>query len=123
MTKAVILRENSNLYRYLVYNQEEKTIYCITDNEHSAAAESEIEKKIAFNKNDFQLKMVTDLSLEEELFLIWPQIIKNFEVYFSFSNNWLKRAQLFLEDQELKIKVETKMAQKKLAQPKVIIIQ
>ncbi len=60
------------------------------------------------------------MSLKEELFLIWPQIIKDFEHYFSFSNNWLKRAQLFLEDQELKIKVETKMAQKKLAQPKVI---
>ncbi|PUU95298.1 PolC-type DNA polymerase III [Halanaerobium sp.] len=120
MTKAVILRENSNLYRYLIYNQDEKTICCITDDEYSAAAESEIKKKIAFKKNDFQLKIITDLTLKEELFLIWPQIIKNFEVYFSFTNNWLKRAQLFLEEQELKIKVETKMAQKKLAQPKVI---
>ena len=61
MTKAVILRENSNLYRYLIYNQDEKTICCITDDEYSAAAESEIKKKIAFNKNDFQLKIITCL--------------------------------------------------------------
>ncbi|SIQ09176.1 PolC-type DNA polymerase III [Halanaerobium kushneri] len=120
MTKAVILREKSNLYKYLVYNQEDSIIYCITETEKSAAAEAEIKRKIPLEQNDFQLKIISDLSLEEELFLIWPQIIANFEVYFSFSNNWLKRAQLFLEEREVKIKVETKMAQKKLAQPKVI---
>jgi len=33
MTKAVILREKSNLYKYLVYNQEDCIIYCITETE------------------------------------------------------------------------------------------
>ncbi|MFW5885402.1 MAG: PolC-type DNA polymerase III [Halanaerobium sp.] len=123
MTKAVILRENSNLYKYLICNQDARLIYCIADSADSInpeTVEAELKKKIAFDSRDFQLKIISDLSLKEELILIWPQISSDFEQYFSFSNNWLKRAQLFLEGQELKIKVETKMAQKKLAQPKVI---
>jgi DNA polymerase-3 subunit alpha (Gram-positive type) len=120
MTKAITLRESENLYKYLICDQEKRTLYCITDNSDSEAVKAEIKKKVHFDLHSYQLQIISDLSLKEELFLIWPQIIKDFEVYFSFSNNWLKRAQLFLENQELKIKVETKMAQKTLSQPKVI---
>mgnify|MGYP000597844246 CR=1 FL=1 len=120
MTKAVTIAQKDNLYKYLICDQKAKLIYCITDQKDSTDLEKNLKMKLNLEKRDYQLQIISDLSLKEELLLIWPQIIKNFESYFSFSNNWLKRAQLFLEDQELKIKVETKMAQKKLAQPKVI---
>ncbi|MFP4020235.1 MAG: exonuclease domain-containing protein, partial [Halanaerobium sp.] len=120
MTKAVTIAHKDNLYKYLICDQKEKIIYCITDQSNLTDLEKKLKAKLNLEKSDYQLQIISDLSLKEELLLIWPQIIKNFESYFSFSNNWLKRAQLFLEDQELKIKVETRMAQKKLAQPKVI---
>lgn len=120
MIKALSSVKENNLYKYLICDQEQKTIYCITDSENRSKIENNLKEKLSLAKNEYQLEIIADLSLKEELFLIWPQIIKNFESYFSFSTNWLKRAQLFIEGQELKIKLETKMAQKKLAQPKVI---
>ncbi len=120
MIKALSSVKENNLYKYLICDQKQKIIYCITDSQNKSEIESDLNKKLFLPKRNYQLKIISDLTLKEELFLIWPQIIKDFESYFSFSTNWLKRAQLFLEDQELKIKLETKMAQKKLAQPKVI---
>ncbi|MGM0499379.1 MAG: PolC-type DNA polymerase III [Bacillota bacterium] len=120
MIKALSSVKENNLYKYLICDQKQKIIYCITDSQNKSEIENDLKEKLFLDKKDYQLKIISDLTLKEELFLIWPQIIKNFETYFSFSTNWLKRAQLFLEDQELKIKLETKMAQKKLAQPKVI---
>lgn len=120
MTKAITIRENNALYKYLICNQKDKIIYCITNKNNSGKVKNEIRNKLSLIENDFQIEIISDLNLKEELFLIWPQLINDFEKYFSFTNNWLKRAQLFLENKELKIKVETKMAQKKLAQPKVI---
>ncbi|ADO77108.1 PolC-type DNA polymerase III [Halanaerobium praevalens] len=120
MTKAITIRENNALYKYLICDQKENIIYCITNKSNSEDIKNEIRNKLSLIENNFQIEIISDLNLKEELFLIWPQLINDFERYFSFTNNWLKRAQLFLENQELKIKVETKMAQKKLAQPKVI---
>ena len=120
MTQAVTIGKNQELYKYLICDQNKKLLYCITDNSNLAELEKNLKETINFENNGYRLKIISDLSLKEELFLIWPQIIRNFETYFSFSTNWLKRAQLFVEEQELKIKVETKMAQKKLAQQKVI---
>ncbi|MGM0549015.1 MAG: PolC-type DNA polymerase III [Bacillota bacterium] len=120
MTKAITIRENNALYKYLICDQKENIIYCITNKSNSEDIKNEIRNKLSLIENNFQIEIISDLNLKEELFLIWPQLINDFERYFSFTNNWLKRAQLFLENQELKIKVETKMAQKKLDQPKVI---
>ena len=85
MTKAITLRESKNLSKYLICDQEKRTLYCITDNSDSAAVKAEIQKKVNFDLTSYQLQIISDLSLKEELFLIWPQIIKDFEVYFSFS--------------------------------------
>src|SRR6056297_855209 len=120
MIKALSSVKENNLYKYLICDQNKKIIYCITDSQNKSEIENDLKERLSLEQRNFQLKIIFDLTLKEELFLIWPQIIKDFESYFSFSTNWLKRAQLFLEDQELKIKLETKMAQKKLAQPKVI---
>jgi len=120
MIKALSSIKSNNLYKYLICDQQKKIVYCITDSNNKAEIRNDLNKRLSLTEQKFQLEIISDLSLKEELFLIWPQIIKNFESYFSFSTNWLKRAQLFLKGQELNIKLETKMAQKKLGQPKVI---
>lgn len=51
--------------------------------------------------------------------MIWPQIIKDFKKKFSFKSNWLQRAKLYLDGNHLNIKLETKVAHKKLSQAKV----
>ena len=103
MIKAISSVKANDLYKYLICDQKQKLIYCITDSQNKTEIEKNLKEKLFLDKKDYQLKIIANLTLKEELFLIWPQIIKNFESYFSFSTNWLKRAQLFLEDQELKM--------------------
>lgn len=119
MVKALTLQKNNSLAKYLICNKRDKIVYCVADAaDHNLAVKIEDNLKLA--EKGYDIKIITDLSLEEELFLIWPQVINNFQASFSFSSNWLKRAQLFLEDDQLHLKLETKMAKKELSQPKVI---
>ncbi len=133
MSRAISLNKIDNIkYKYIICDEDKKIIYCIQDkgavdsvNASSDISQDKAEKEkilsqLNLDTGVYDLKIIADLSLKEELYLIWPQIIKDFGINFSFSTNWLKRAKLFLEADHLKIKMETEVAKKKLSQKKVI---
>ncbi len=121
MIKALSLNEkDNNEFKYLICDEEKKILYCITDKNLELNHKNDFINKLDIKNLDYKLKIISNLSLKEELFLIWPQIIQDFADNFSFSTNWLKRAKLYLDQDHLKIKMETEVAKKKLSQKKVI---
>ena len=85
MIKALSSVKENNLYKYLICDQNKKIIYCITDSQNKSEIENDLKERLSLEQRNFQLKIIFDLTLKEELFLIWPQIIKDFESYFSFT--------------------------------------
>jgi DNA polymerase-3 subunit alpha (Gram-positive type) len=121
MIKALSLNKKDNIeFKYIICDEEKKILYCISDKNLELNHKNELLNKLDISNLDYKLKIISNLSLKEELFLIWPQIIQDFADNFSFSTNWLKRAKLYLEKDHLKIKMETEVAKKKLSQEKVI---
>ncbi|ADQ14760.1 PolC-type DNA polymerase III [Halanaerobium hydrogeniformans] len=119
MIKALSLNnKKNNSYKYLICDEQKKLIYCIAAEDQPLKIKKQLEEELSFN-DDYVIKVISDLSLKEELFLIWPQIIKDFKKKFSFKSNWLQRAKLYLDGNHLNIKLETKVAHKKLSQAKV----
>ena len=119
MIKALSLNnKQNNSYKYLICDEQKKIIYCIANKNQPTKIKKELQAELSLTA-DYKLKVISDLSLKEELFLVWPQIIKDFKRKFSFKSNWLQRAKLYLDADHLNIKLETKVAYKKLSQAKV----
>ncbi|MFW5998166.1 MAG: PolC-type DNA polymerase III [Bacillota bacterium] len=63
---------------------------------------------------DYNLKILSPISLYREIKLIWPQITREFNNKFSFARSWIARADLVLNKNILSISLESHMAYKKL---------
>ncbi|RCW51570.1 MULTISPECIES: PolC-type DNA polymerase III [unclassified Halanaerobium] len=124
MNKAVCcnIDNNNTPFKYILCDEKNSKIMLLsTKKVSSEEIKSLIEKKLDFLTRKYQIEVIDNLSLKEEITLIWPHIIRNFKDEFCFTTNWLKRAHIFVEDNQLMLKMETEVAKKALAQKKVIV--
>ncbi len=109
--------EYKNKIKYIIINPEKKSCKVILNKDNK-------EKEVRDNFQDILPNYSVDceiaLSTKEEVNMIWPQLTKEFNEKFSYSKSWFERAKLFFERDKLVITLETKLAAKKMNNPKVI---
>jgi len=103
--------------KYIIVDSDKKICKVVLNKNNNVQG---IEKKVNDLLPDFSIDCQIALSKEEELEMIWPQLIKEFNEKFSYSKSWLERAKLFFEDGTLIISLETKLAAKKLSNSRVV---
>jgi len=113
---------NNTPFKYILCDEENSKIMLLTEKSVSSEEiELFIKNKLESLNGKYQIEVIDDLSIQEELTLIWPHIIQKFKDEFCFTTNWLKRARIFVEDNQLMLKMETEVAKKALSQKKVIV--
>ncbi|MFW6381203.1 MAG: PolC-type DNA polymerase III [Bacillota bacterium] len=97
--------------KFIVINQKTESCYLICEQQPAEKYGGLLENTpiAAYEK-----EVITDLSLETQINFIWPQLIREFSQRFNFGSSWLERARLHLEQECLRIEMETKMASKRL---------
>ncbi len=131
MHRAIKLFDEDIGLNYLVICEDEETIYGViraADNSESEAKNfsrtelKELLEDFKFTDDDddeffasWQLKIISSLSLQQEIELIWPELIQELPEKLNFLQSWLKRAvPHVLEADKLIIEGESKLACKTL---------
>jgi len=109
--------EFKNKIKYILINSDKKICNVILNKENK---EKEVLNQFQDILPNFSVDCKIALSTKEEVEMIWPQLTKEFNEKFSYSKSWFERAKLFFEDEKLIISLETKLAAKKMNNPKVV---
>lgn len=110
----------SQLIKYILIDDEKLSCKIITFDDVSIEdtnnlvniLESELEE-------DYLIELMEGISLEEEIFFIWPHIIKELKERYPYVNGWLERAKLKVTKEKLVIETETNIAFKNLNNSKI----
>jgi len=70
----------------------------------------------------YKYNLIFDLSIQSEVRLVWPEVINSLPDKFKYAENWLKRAQLEIDKDKLYIKLESKLACKRLDCDRVLTL-
>jgi len=103
--------------KYIIIDSEKKQCKVILNR---AEEDDSSVQKIKETLPDFTINCEVALTTKEEIQLVWPQLVKEFNEKFSYSKSWFERAQLHFKDEDIIISLETKLAAKKMNNPKVI---
>jgi DNA polymerase-3 subunit alpha (Gram-positive type) len=103
--------------KYILINSDKKICKVILNKDNK---EKEVLDQFQDILPNFSVDCEIALSTKEEVEMIWPQLTKEFNEKFSYSKSWFERAKLFFKDEKLIISLETKLAAKKMNNPKVV---
>ncbi|MCF8000890.1 MAG: PolC-type DNA polymerase III [Halanaerobiales bacterium] len=106
-----------NKIKYILINSDKKICKVILNKDNK---EKEVLDKFQDILPNFSVDCKIALTTKEEVEMIWPQLTKEFNEKFSYSKSWFERAKLFFENDKLIISLETKLAAKKMNNPKVV---
>lgn len=109
--------EFKNKIKYILVNSDKKICKVILNKDNK---KNEVLEKFQDMLPNFSVDCEIALSTKEEIKMIWPQLTKEFNEKFSYSKSWFERAKLFFENDKLIISLETKLAAKKMNNPKVV---
>ena len=109
--------EFKNKIKYILINSDKKICRVILNKDNK---EKEVLDQLQDILPNYSVDCKIALSTKEEVEMIWPQLTKEFNEKFSYSKSWFERAKLFFEDEKLIISLETKLASKKMNNPKVV---
>ncbi|MCF8008445.1 MAG: PolC-type DNA polymerase III [Halanaerobiales bacterium] len=101
----------------MILNCDKKICKVVINNESNEAT---VLKEVKEKLPNFSIDCKTVLSVSQEIKMIWPQLKNELYDKFSFSKSWFERARLFFDNKKLTISLETKLAVKKLNNPRVI---
>src|SRR5690554_7393345 len=92
----------SRIFKYIVLDHEE--LKCIVVKSSDSGAENIAEEikilKDLLNDN-YKLDLIEDITLEREVYFVWPHIIEILKEKYPYVNGFLERAILTLEDNKL----------------------
>ncbi|MGM0444976.1 MAG: PolC-type DNA polymerase III [Bacillota bacterium] len=103
--------------KYIIIDSEKKQCKVILN--RADESDSSVQK-IKDTLPEFAISCEVALTTKEEVKMIWPQLVKEFNDKFTYSKSWFERAQLHFEDDGILISLETKLAAKKINNAKVI---
>lgn len=103
--------------KYVLINPKQKVCKVILNDKDG---KEEIKQNIDDLLTDYSIDYNYNLTIKEELEMIWPQLVKEFNNKFSYSKSWFERAELIFEDQKIIISLETRLAAKKIDNPRVV---
>ena len=104
-------------FKYILVDSDKKICRVVLNKNNK---NEEVLDKVNNLLPDFSVDCEIALTIEEEIEMIWPQLTKEFNKKFSYSKSWFERAKLFFEEEKLIISLETKLATKKMNNPRVI---
>jgi len=97
--------------KYIMVDKKNKSCRIIVNNEDQI---EELSDKIKKLLPGFSINYDFNITLKQEVKMIWPQLSRELNEKFSYSKAWFDRAKLFLKDDQLIISLETKLAAKKI---------
>src|SRR5690554_6641290 len=125
MVKAIKIDNNySRIIKYLVLDEEKKKCIVIKNSKRDSNNPSaSMEEFLAYLKelldDSYELVVLEELSLENEIKLLWPHLAEVIQEKYPYINGFLERARLQVKANRVLIEVETEMAYKYLNDEKI----
>jgi|LSQX01.1.fsa_nt_gb DNA polymerase-3 subunit alpha (Gram-positive type) len=125
MVKAIKIDNNySRIIKYLVLDEEKKKCIVIKNSKRDSNNPSaSMEEFLAYLKelldDSYELVVLEELSLENEIKLLWPHLAEVIQEKYPYINGFLERARLQVKANRVLIEVETEMAYKYLNEEKI----